>query len=113
MKHEIKHDGTGTGTDTAIAHKKNSSSLATLSRGFRSVWARGGVAVAAALDFADARRPVSGAGVGAFSATEGADAPEDDAPPAAADCAAVAAACFFLRITQPSFFSSIKTQSVR
>ena len=71
--------------------------------------------MAVALDFADARRPVSGAGVGAFSATEGADAPEDDAPPAAADCAAVAAACFFLRIIPPSFFffSSIKTQSVR
>ena len=69
--------------------------------------------MAVTLDFADARRPVSGAGVGAFSATEGADAPEDDAPPAAADCAAVAAACFFLRIIPPSFFSSIKTQSAR
>ena len=70
----------------------------------------GGVAVAVALDL---RRPVPGAGVGAFTATEGADAPEDDAPPVAADCAAVAAACFFLRTIPPSFFSSIKTQSVR
>ena len=67
--------------------------------------------MAVALDFADARRPVSGTGVGAFSATEGADAPEDDAPPAAADCAAVAAACFFLRITPPSFFLLLLNQN--
>ena len=64
-----------------------------------------------ALDFADAHRPVSGAGVGDFSATEGADAPEDDAPPAAADCADVAAACFFLRITPPSFFLLLLNQN--
>ena len=60
----------------------------------------------------DLRRPVSGAGVGAFTATEGADAPEDDAPPTAADCAAVAAAsCFFLRIIPPSFFFLILNQN--
>ena len=67
--------------------------------------------MAVTLDFADARRPVSGAGVGAFSATEGADALEDDAPPAAADCAAVSAACFFLRIILPSFFFLLLNQN--
>ena len=64
-----------------------------------------------ALDFADARRPASGVGMGDFLATEGADAPEDDAPPAAADCAAVAAACVFLRIIPPSFFFLLLNQN--
>ena len=82
----------------------------------------GGVTAAVALDFADARRPGAGASACAVPGTEGAVAPEAAAPGAVpldsnvpsppADCAAAAVACF-LRIIPPSFFSSIKTQSVR